>query len=189
MADPTAQPPSTPIEPAPPLKTDPRYGHYPWWPEDGDAWLHPEDVALARRTIPSPRVWRTDGRIANTSGDPFIVLQYGGDRLRVRPRLWQEVPRPAFEIGDLVEVLPHGMQNDPVTGRVREVLWDDGKNRVTYQLDVADRLVETAYIETDLKPVEQTKPHPMVRVEPPTDDSGVDELIDGLPADDVDGRG
>ena len=30
------------------LKTDPKYGVYPWWPEDGNDWLHPDDVATAR---------------------------------------------------------------------------------------------------------------------------------------------
>ncbi|MEN1678716.1 MAG: hypothetical protein AAGJ46_03935 [Planctomycetota bacterium] len=182
MADPPA---NQPPEPLPPLKTDPRYGHYPWWPEDGDGWLHPEDVELARRTLPSPRIWRTDGRILtkldDAAGGPFIVLHYGADRLRVRPRLWQEVPRPQFEIDDLVEVLPHGMQNDPVTGRVREVLWDDTKHRVIYQLDVADRLVETRYTKDDLKPVDETIAQPTVRVEPPQDDAAVDALVEGLP--------
>ena len=45
-----------PLPPLPPLKTDPKYGHYPWWPEDGDQWVHPEDIELARSMIPSPRV-------------------------------------------------------------------------------------------------------------------------------------
>ncbi|MEM8865047.1 MAG: hypothetical protein AAGF31_05820 [Planctomycetota bacterium] len=171
----------------PPLKTDPRYGHYPWWPEDGDAWLHPEDVQLARRTIPSPRIWRRDGKQG-----VFAILSYGADRLRVKPRLWQETPAPAFEMGDLVEVLPHGMQNDPVTGRICQVHWDDHTRTIYYQLacyqqSSVDRVIETRYTANDLKLVEPTKPEPMPRIDPsPADqnaDAEVDQMLEGLEPD------
>ncbi len=62
---------------APPLKTDPKYGYFPWWPEDGDAWVHPDDVATARSMIPSGRIFRRDG----TEGD-YGVLHYGDVPLR-----------------------------------------------------------------------------------------------------------
>ena len=64
----------------PPLKTDPKYGYFPWWPEDGDGWVHPEDVAAARTMIPSHRVFRRDG----SEGD-YLLLHYGDVTLRVRP--------------------------------------------------------------------------------------------------------
>ena len=82
------------------MKTDPKYGYYPWWPEDGDAWLHPEDVELGRSLIPSYRIFRRDG-----SEGPFGWLHYGEVRLRVKPTLWKEVSPEGFEIGDWVEVL------------------------------------------------------------------------------------
>ena len=54
------------------MKVDPKYGYYPWWPEDGNDWVHPEDVELARQMIPSPRVFRRDGEQG-----PFVILHYG----------------------------------------------------------------------------------------------------------------
>jgi hypothetical protein len=95
----------------PPLKIDPKYGYFPWWPEEGEAWIHPEDVATARAMIPSGRIFRRDGR----SGD-FMLLHYGDATLRIRPTLWQEVEPEGFEIGDWVEVRSRGLANEPRTG-------------------------------------------------------------------------
>ena len=134
---------------APPLKTDPKYGYFPWWPEDGDAWVHPEDVDIARAMMPSPRIFRRDG----TSGR-LAVLHYGGTRLRVRPALWQEVPPPDFEIGDWVEVLSRGMLNAPRVGVIRELLWDERSQAPRYQIFEIDQPIEQRYAADDLRPTE-----------------------------------
>lgn len=136
---------------APPLKTDPKYGYFPWWPEDGDAWVHPEDVGLARQMIPSERVFRREG----TCG-PYVVMHYGEIRLRVLPKLWQEVAPEGLEIGDWVEVLTRGMKNTARTGTIREMLWDDGAKTIRYQISENGRAIEDRYTIDDLKRVEPT---------------------------------
>jgi hypothetical protein len=148
----------------PPLKLDPKYGHYPWWPEDGDDWVHPEDVELARSLIPSPRVFRRDG----TTGS-LVVLHYGDVRLRVRRTLWHEVDSEGFEIGDVVEVRSRGMQNEPRTGVVAEMLWDEHEHALRYQIADHGQLIETKYSRGDLKHVEPAVPQVEVRIEPPAD--------------------
>ena len=143
-----------PLDPLPPLKTDPKHGHFPWSPEDGDGWVHPEDVELARSVIPSPRIWRRGG----VHGD-FVVLHYGATRLRVRHALWREAPHEGFDVGDAVEVRPLGMKNDPVTGKIRDVHWDKSAEAVRYYVTVADgTLLEKAFAVEDLKPVEAPSP-------------------------------
>jgi hypothetical protein len=137
--------------PAPPLKTDPKFGHFPWWPEDGDGWLHPDDAATAHGLIPSPRVFRRDG----TSGE-YVLLHYGEIRLRARPALWQEVPAPAFAIGDWVEVASRGMENTPYTGTIREILWDEDANAICYQIRVGGQPINDRYSGDDLQRVEPT---------------------------------
>ncbi|MGI9457359.1 MAG: DUF6960 family protein [Aeoliella sp.] len=143
------------------LKTDPKYGYYPWWPEDGDDWVHPEDVSLARSLIPSPRVFRRDGQEG-----PFILMQYGQHCLRVRRTLWRELRWEGFDIGDLVEVRPRGMKNEHRTGSIRDVLWDDHKGVMHYRLEDAGHPVETHYTTDDLKHVDPTKQQEEVRIEP-----------------------
>ena len=100
----------------PPLKIDPKYGYFPWWPEEGDDRFHPDDLAAARALIPSGRIFRRAGR----DGD-YQLMHYGEVTLRVKPTLWQEVEPEGFEIGDWVEVLSRGLANEPRTGTIAEI--------------------------------------------------------------------
>jgi len=133
----------------PPLKTDPKHGYFPWWPEDGDEWVHPEDAATARGMIPSQRVFRRDG----TKGK-FLLMHYGDVTLRVRRTLWQQVEPEGLEIGDWVEVLTRGMRNTARTGTIREVLWDEREQRMRYQILENNLPIEQIYSRDDLRPVE-----------------------------------
>jgi hypothetical protein len=134
---------------APPLKSDPKYGYFPRWPQDGNDWIHPEDVEAARSMIPSGRVFRRDG----TSGR-YAVLHYGEVQLRVLPALWQEVLPEGLEIGDWVEVVSRGMLNEPRTGTIREVLWDEDSQALHYQIWTNGQPIERLYAREDLQRVE-----------------------------------
>lgn len=137
----------------PPLKIDPKYGYFPWWPEEGAAAFHPEDVALARTLIPSGRIFCRDG----LEGE-YGIYGYGELTLRIRPTLWQEVRPEGFEIGDWVEVRTRGLVNEPRTGVVAEMFWDAHEGAIRYQLVENDRRIETLYEREDLKRVEPTWP-------------------------------
>lgn len=135
----------------PPLKMEPKYGYFPWWPEDGDAWVHRDDVATARGMIPSNRVFCRDGG----EGD-YLLLRYGDVRLRVLRTLWQEVESEGLEIGDWVEVLSRGMLNEPRVGVVREMLWDERQRAMRYQITENGLPIEQLYAREDLQRVEPT---------------------------------
>lgn len=137
----------------PNLKTDPKYGFYPWWPEDGDDWVHPEDVAVARGTIPSPRVFRRDGEHG-----PFVTLHYGQLQLRVKPTMWQEIPWEGYDVGDWVEVLSRGQKNTPRTGVIREMEWEPRSRSMRYYIDEAGFPVPNAYSAEDLRHIEPVLP-------------------------------
>lgn len=159
----------------PPLKTDPKLGYFPWWPENGDDWVHPEDVATARSMIPSPRIWRRDGVVPSdreSASNAYVVMHYGERRLRVRRTLWREVLDEGFELGDWVEVRPRGLVNEPHTGRIRERHWDEHAGVVIYFLILADETrLERSYQAIDLKHVEPPSPSEAdARLEPPTGD-------------------
>ena len=136
------------------MKTDPKYGYYPWWPEDGNDWLHPEDVELARQLIPSLRVFRREGEQG-----PFVVLRYGDVRLRVQRTLWQEVQPEGIEMGDWVEVLSRGYRNTPRTGVIREIVWDDALRGLRYQISENGTPIARFYSAEDLRHVEPTDMH------------------------------
>ncbi len=133
----------------PPLKTDPKYGCFLRWPQNGNDWLHPDDVALARNLLPSDRIFRRDGR----DGE-FHCFHYGDVMFRARLALWQEIAHEGFDIGDWVEVLSHGMRNEPRAGIIREMLWDEDGRAVHYQISVNDAPIPDYYTRDDLEHVE-----------------------------------
>lgn len=163
-----------------PLKVDPKYGHFPWWPEDGNDWVHPDDVELARRTIPSPRIWCREGIVPQPDNQGnWVVLHYGKLQLRVERVLWVDLEGEGLEIGDHIEVLPHGMKNDAQLGEIRERHWQPHKSRIAYQITTTDgTLLETWFHAEDLKLVDQPLHEPEFRIEPPEDD-GVEIEVDG----------
>jgi hypothetical protein len=81
-------------------------------------------------------------------------LYYGAVTLRVLPALWQEVQPEGLEIGDWVEVISRGLVNDPRTGMIREVLWDDDTRMIRYQISENDQTIERLYAREDLQRVE-----------------------------------
>ena len=134
---------------SPPLKTDPKYGCFLRWPQDGNDWLHPDDVALARTLIPSDRVFCRDG----TEGD-FHRFHYGEITFRARLILWQEVTNEGLNIGDWVEVLSRGMRNESRVGVIREVLWNQRERGIHYQIMENDVPIADLYAREDLQHVE-----------------------------------
>lgn len=134
------------------MKTDPKYGHYPWWPENGNDWVHPEDVELARSLIPSERVFRRDGEQG-----PYVVLHYGDLNLRVKRTLWMEVESEGFEVGDFVEVLSRGNLNTPRTCVIRDVLWDDHERGLRYLVAEGDVPIPNRYAADDLRHAERPR--------------------------------
>ncbi|QDS98043.1 DUF6960 family protein [Adhaeretor mobilis] len=142
------------MPPAPELtaREEPRYGYFAHWPEDGDAWLHPEDVELARTLIPSDRVFRRE----RAEDDEFDRLVYGDKAIRVKPALWNEVQGEGYEIGQWVEVLSRGMKNTPQTAVIREIHWDHKQRALRYQIRHNEDLVPNFYAAEDLRPVETT---------------------------------
>jgi len=139
------------MPPLPPLKVDPKYGYFPWWPEDGNDWLHPDDVAQARAVIPSGRVFRRD-----SSEDEYVLMRYGDITLRVRRTLWQEVEPEGFELGDWVEVLSRGLRNEPHTGVIREMLWDQRTKTIQYLIADNNVPINEPYTRDDLRHVQPT---------------------------------
>lgn len=135
----------------PPLNFDPKYGYFPWWPEEGVTAFHPDDVALARVLIPSGRIFCRNGL-----DGAYGVYRYGGATLRIRPVLWQEVEPEGFEIGDWVEVRSRGLVNEPRTGVIAEMQWDAHEGAIRYQIVENGQRIETLYAREDLKRVEPT---------------------------------
>ena len=85
----------------------------------------------------------------------IYCLQYGDLTLRVRPTLMVgSAAHEGFDIGDWVEVLSHGMRNEPRTGIIREMLWDEHARAVRYQITENDVPIADFYTREDLERVD-----------------------------------
>lgn len=133
------------------------YGVYLWWPTDGESTFHPDDVQLARKLIPSRRVFHRERFL-----DPYVVVTYGPHRLRIKPILFLPVRNEGFDIGNLVQVLSRCGNNWPFIGRVAEMLWHVQEKRIEYGIRRVDRLVPHFYSATDLQRVKCSHDHPVI---------------------------
>ncbi len=131
-----------------PLKRPPTYGVFLWWPAEGDDWIHPDDLELARQLIPGPRVFR---RV--DAEDGYATITYGDLSLRIRPSMWLEVKPEGYEIGDLVEIKSSGGQQDPMVAHIHDIFWDNQQRRIEYVLQQDGRNLEKTLTSEDLRMV------------------------------------
>ncbi len=163
-----------------PIKREPAFGYFPWWPEDGDRWVHPEDVALVRSLLPSNRIFRRD----EAHGE-LVQLSYGPIRFRAERTLWKPVRWEGLGLGDWVEVRPRGFANEHATGVIHEVRYDEQREQILYQITPSGALpLEKHFTFDDLKSVEPVngKIVPQLVVRP---SSGPDEAPLELARDDA----
>lgn len=124
------------------------YGIFTRWPCDGDAWIHPEDIATLSPLIPSDRIFLSESR-----GVGYKELRYGSLRIRILPVLWEVVTPPEYHVGDEVEVKSLLGQNDAGTALIREVWWEHPRKCATYELEQNGMRLPRRYFAGDLQPI------------------------------------
>jgi hypothetical protein len=128
----------------------PDWGVYLRWPAEDDAWLHAEDVALARELIPSRRVFRRsawDGQ--------YYHLHYGANRLRVRPSMWVSVPAIDLEVEQEVEVLYRHGRNDPGIFRIADIFYAPEQREIEFYLYGQSLRLPRKFSRRDLQPLHE----------------------------------
>lgn len=126
----------------------PDWGVYLRWPEDGNNWIHPDDITLAQSLIPSRSVFnrtKWDGE--------FYHLNYGEHRLRVRPSMWMPIEPVDLSIEQQVELLAQFGKHDPGIFRIEDILYDPEHRRTEFILRRGEIVLETPFTRQDMKPV------------------------------------
>lgn len=126
----------------------PDCGVYLAWPDDGTQWIHPDDIELATQWIPSNRVLRR-----HSYDGEYYRLQYGEQKIRVKPTMWHRVVDEGFAVGDQVEVLGRFMENEPCIGRITEIRFDKHYNRILYSVETRELPLPRPFILSDLMPL------------------------------------
>lgn len=125
----------------------PDYGTFRRWPGEGHERVHPDDVAVVTRVIPSERVFR------RTSFDGvFYRYEYGDSiRFRLRPSMWLPLTWEGLDVGDQVEVAGLGMVRDLFVARIVEMRFVKERQRIEYTLDQAGVIQPRPYVAHELK--------------------------------------
>ena len=128
------------------MKLDPRYGYFPRWPENGNAWIYPADISTARSRIPSLQIWRRE-----ETHTPYELLRYGETTIRVLPSLWTEVPGENIDIGDWVEVKSRLQNNSYQIAKIREMHWNVGSQLIDYHVEIRQFVLPNKLTRIDLR--------------------------------------
>jgi len=116
-----------------PLKQPLLYGVFLRWPENGEQWVHPFDIGIARNVLPSYRVFRRA-----PFDEVYYQYTYGDIVCRAKARMWMVVEHEGFDVGDRVEIKSQMGRNWPMLANIREVLWNPNRRHIEYWLDRND---------------------------------------------------
>ena len=141
------------------LKRPVQYGIFPWWPDSGDEWIHPDDLRVARKIIPGGRVFRRE-QVDNE----YFELRYGRARVRVKPALWKVVQSDGFDVGDRVEILSRLNLNRPAIGVIRDMHWDADTRQIRYYVRSRGQKLPRSYSAEDLRRISPLDPPSRVSV-------------------------
>ena len=121
----------------PPL---PDHGCFLRWPENGQGFIHPDDVAIATRLVPSNRVLRRD-----SFDDVYYHFSYGKLRFRLRPCMWLSIKHEGADIGDQIETVGTGLQQELFIANVWGMYYVRRKGCILYRLRRGNQMVPTLF--------------------------------------------
>ena len=124
----------------------PDYGCIHRWPQDGQGFIHPDDVPIATRCFPSERVLRRD-RFDGT----YYHYSYGEIRFRLRPSMWLQVDSDGIDIGDSIETTGLAMERELFVAQVWGMYYIRRKGCILYRLRKGDSMVPQLYPASHLR--------------------------------------
>lgn len=142
---------SSSVEPTDPISYRPDlpdWGVFFRWPAEDSGWLHPEDVQIATKLIPSSRVFRRfrwDGE--------FYWLKYGEVTIRTKPSMWNSIEPVDLDVGQQVEVLHLQGKNDSGVFRIRDILFNADQESCDFFLRRDEMKIPRPFSRRDLRPI------------------------------------
>ena len=137
----------------PDLKRPPKYGVYLWWPEEGEAWIHPDDVNTCKEMIPGNRVFRREDYDSD-----YSLLLYADQFIRVKPTMWLEIEEDGFEVNDQIEVRSQMGKHEPKIGVITEMRWERIRQKIIYEVRQGEQIIGY-YDATQIQPALRLEEH------------------------------
>ena len=124
----------------------PDYGYISRWPEDGQAFIHPEDIAGATRCFPSHRILRRE-----SFDGTHYHYRYGTTTFRLCPVMWIKVAYEGIDIGDRIETIGLGFEQDRFVAEVCGMHFIRRKGRIAYRLRRGEQQVPHLFTAEKMK--------------------------------------
>ncbi len=124
----------------------PDYGSFLRWPQNGQGFIHPDDVAIVTKVIPGPRVLKR-----TAFDDTYYHYEYGSVRFRLRPAMWRSVRWEGIDIGDQVETIGVGMERDRFVASVWGMYFVQRKGCILYRLRRGQQIAPQLYAADHLR--------------------------------------
>ena len=128
------------------------YGVFLRWPEDGEDWVHPLDIGVARHLLPGNRIFRRE-----QWNSDYYQYHYGKLSFRAKPKLWMLLEHEGFDIDDFVEVKSMMGKNWKVTAKIVDVFWDAYHREIEYSVEGYGRGIQRRFLAGDLMLVPNLK--------------------------------
>lgn len=124
----------------------PDFGCFLRWPENGQSFIHPDDIGTVTRLIPSPRVLQR-----HAFDGTHYHYRYGKLRFRLRPAMWLPVRSEGIEIGDQVETKGLGLERDRFVATIWGMYYVQRKGCILYRLRRGEQIVTKLYPRDQLR--------------------------------------
>ncbi|TWT81773.1 hypothetical protein CA13_32260 [Planctomycetes bacterium CA13] len=124
----------------------PDYGCFPRWPENGHDFIHPEDLKIVSRRIPSERVFRRD-----SFDGTYYLYRYGSTQFRMKPCMWLKVQPDGIDVGDTVETIGVAMERDLFVAEVYGMYYVRRKGCILYRLRRGEIVVPNLFTANSMK--------------------------------------
>lgn len=124
----------------------PDYGCIARWPQDGQGFIHPDDVPVATRCFPSERVLHRE----HFDG-VYYHYSYGSVRFRLRPTMWLKVKPDGIDMGDMVETIGIGLERELFVAQVWGMYFVRRKGCILYRLRKADTTIPRLFSAAQLR--------------------------------------
>lgn len=121
----------------PPL---PDHGCFLRWPQDGQSFIHPDDVSTALQVVPSNRVLKRE-----SFDDVYYHFSYGKIRFRLRPCMWLSVKGEGVDIGDQIETVGTGLQQELFVAQVWGMYYVRRKGCILYRLRRGNQMIPNLF--------------------------------------------
>lgn len=120
------------------------WGIYPWSIERGEEHIFSKDLELIKSFFPLGKVF-----YCSSVNDNFIDINYGNNKFKVKPELYQKVDDSGYFIGDIVQIKTGSSEGKEAV--VKEMNWHFKNKEVVYLLEVDGKMKSRRYLKDDFE--------------------------------------